>query len=104
MGTTNGLRLAYWRMAFDGLATARTGHVKLAGCATGGSTKTRPIVTKFTAAICGHRNEVQMALATLFTKSMREVAPGDLVFSFADTKLPALGVAQSYCWEKSKAP
>ena len=36
--------------------------------------------------------------------SMREVAPGDLVFSFADTKLPALGVAQSYCWESSKAP
>ena len=37
-----------------------------------------------------------------FYESMREVAPGDLVFSFADTKLPALGVAQSYCWESPK--
>ena len=37
-----------------------------------------------------------------FYESMREVAPGDLVFSFADTKIPALGIAQSYCWESPK--
>jgi putative restriction endonuclease len=39
-----------------------------------------------------------------FYESMREVAPGDLVFSFRDTRIPALGVAQSYCWESPKPP
>ncbi len=33
---------------------------------------------------------------------MREVAPGDLVFSFADTRIPAIGIAKSYCWESPK--
>ncbi|MFY9839943.1 MAG: hypothetical protein WAK55_26415 [Xanthobacteraceae bacterium] len=33
---------------------------------------------------------------------MREVAPGDLVFSFIDTRIAAVGVAQSYCWENPK--
>ena len=33
---------------------------------------------------------------------MREVAPGDLIFSFADTRILAVGVAQSYCWESPK--
>jgi hypothetical protein len=33
---------------------------------------------------------------------MREVAPGDLVFSFMDTRIPAIGIAQSYCWESPK--
>lgn len=37
-----------------------------------------------------------------FYESMREVAPGDLVFSFADTLIPAIGIAQSYCWESPK--
>lgn len=37
-----------------------------------------------------------------FYESMREVAPGDLVFSFVDTKLYAIGIAQSYCWESPK--
>lgn len=37
-----------------------------------------------------------------FYESMREVAPGDLVFSFADTRIQAIGVAQSYCWENPK--
>jgi putative restriction endonuclease len=35
-------------------------------------------------------------------QSMREVAPGDLIFSFADTRILAIGVAQSYCWESPK--
>src|SRR6266704_4142314 len=34
-----------------------------------------------------------------FYESMREVAPGDLIFSFMDTRILALGIAQSYCWE-----
>ena len=37
-----------------------------------------------------------------FYESMREVAPGDLIFSFMDTRILALGIAQSYCWESRK--
>jgi hypothetical protein len=33
---------------------------------------------------------------------MREVAPGDLIFSFMDTRIVAIGIAQSYCWESPK--
>lgn len=33
---------------------------------------------------------------------MREVSPGDLVFSFMDTRILAIGIAQSYCWESPK--
>ena len=35
---------------------------------------------------------------------MREVAPGDLIFSFMDTRILAIGIAQSYCWESPKPP
>lgn len=37
-----------------------------------------------------------------FYESMREVAPGDLIFSFMDTRIAAIGIAQSYCWESPK--
>src|SRR5580704_5699953 len=37
-----------------------------------------------------------------FYESMREVAPGDLIFSFIDTRILAVGIAQSYCWESPK--
>jgi putative restriction endonuclease len=37
-----------------------------------------------------------------FYESMREVAPGDLIFSFIDTHILAVGIAQSYCWESPK--
>lgn len=37
-----------------------------------------------------------------FYESMREVAPGDLVVSFVDTRIVCIGVAQSYCWESPK--
>ena len=37
-----------------------------------------------------------------FYESMREVAPGDLIFSFNDTRIPAIGIAESYCWESPK--
>jgi len=33
---------------------------------------------------------------------MREVAPGDIIFSFVDTRIAAIGIAQSYCWESPK--
>jgi len=34
-----------------------------------------------------------------FYEFMREVAPGDLIFSFANTRIPAVGVARSYAYE-----
>ena len=37
-----------------------------------------------------------------FYESMREVAPGDVVFSFVDTRIVALGIVVSYCWENPK--
>ena len=37
-----------------------------------------------------------------FYESMREVSPGDLVFSFKDTLIFAIGIAESYCWESPK--
>jgi hypothetical protein len=37
-----------------------------------------------------------------FYESMREVAPGDLILSFMDTRILAAGIAQSYCWECPK--
>jgi hypothetical protein len=42
----------------------------------------------------GHRNP--------FYESMREVSPGDLIFSFADTWVRAFGVAQSNAYEAPK--
>ena len=39
-----------------------------------------------------------------FYESMREVTPGDLVFSFMDTRIFAVGIAQSYCSESPKPP
>lgn len=37
-----------------------------------------------------------------YYETMREVAPGDLIFSFADTRILAIGIAESYCWESPK--
>jgi putative restriction endonuclease len=37
-----------------------------------------------------------------FYESMREVAPGDLVFSFADTRIRAFGLARSHAFEAPK--
>jgi putative restriction endonuclease len=37
-----------------------------------------------------------------FYETMREVTPGDLIFSFMDAKILAVGIAQSYCWESPK--
>ncbi len=37
-----------------------------------------------------------------FYEFMRELAPGDLVFSFVDTRIPAIGVVTSFCEESPK--
>jgi hypothetical protein len=42
----------------------------------------------------GHRNP--------FYEFMREVAPGDIVFSFCDTRIAALGIVSGYCHESPK--
>lgn len=44
----------------------------------------------------GHRNP--------FYDSMREVAPGDIIFSFCDTLIKAIGISRSYCFEAPKPP
>jgi len=38
----------------------------------------------------------------LFYEFMREVAPGDIVFSFKDTLIKAIGVATDFCYEAPK--
>src|ERR1700687_2260978 len=42
----------------------------------------------------GHRNP--------FYEFMREVAPADIVFSFCDTRIAALGIVNGYCHESPK--
>jgi putative restriction endonuclease len=37
-----------------------------------------------------------------FYESMREVSPGDVIFSFVDTRVASIGTAKSYCWECPK--
>jgi putative restriction endonuclease len=37
-----------------------------------------------------------------FYEFMREVTPGDVVFSFVDTKIIAIGIVNSYCYENPK--
>jgi hypothetical protein len=37
-----------------------------------------------------------------FYEFMREVSPGDVIVSFYDTRIAALGIAQSYCYESPK--
>ena len=37
-----------------------------------------------------------------FYESMREVAPGDIVSSFFDTRIAAIGIARSHCYECPK--
>src|SRR4051812_31082461 len=37
-----------------------------------------------------------------FYEFMKEVSPGDVVFSFADTKIPAIGIALSNAYEAPK--
>jgi hypothetical protein len=37
-----------------------------------------------------------------FYENMREVSPGDLIFSFKDTRILAIGIAESYCYESPK--
>lgn len=37
-----------------------------------------------------------------FYEFMREVAPGDVILSFNKTRIPAIGIAQSYCDESPK--
>ena len=39
-----------------------------------------------------------------FYEFMREVAPGDVVFSFCKTRISTIGVAESFCYECPKPP
>lgn len=37
-----------------------------------------------------------------FYEYMKEVSPGDIVFSFSDTRIPAIGVVESFCYESPR--
>src|SRR5271170_613406 len=37
-----------------------------------------------------------------FYEFMREVSPGDVVFSFVDTRVVAIGIVNSYCYENPR--
>lgn len=37
-----------------------------------------------------------------FYEFMKEVSPGDVIFSFAETKIPAIGIARSHAYEAPK--
>src|SRR5262245_15108273 len=37
-----------------------------------------------------------------FYENMREVSPGDLILSFVDTRIRAVGIARSHCYESPK--
>lgn len=50
----------------------------------------------------GRQSETKTAPRTLFYETLREVSPSDIIFSFVDTAVPAIGVAQSYCWQSPK--
>ena len=39
-----------------------------------------------------------------FYEAMREVAPGDVILSFVDSRIHAIGIARSYCRENPKPP
>jgi putative restriction endonuclease len=48
---------------------------------------------------CSHPLRIALAASNPFYETMREVSPRDVIFSFVDTFLAAIGIAQSYCWE-----
>jgi hypothetical protein len=56
---------------------------------------------KFRAVISGPKRNAN-GVRNPFYESMREVAPGDMIFSFMDTRVVAVGIAQSYCSERPK--
>ncbi len=37
-----------------------------------------------------------------FYEFMREVSPGDVIFSYSDTRVAAIGISSSYCYESPK--
>jgi len=57
---------------------------------------------KSRAGICGRPSATRMAREIPSTSRCERLRPGDLVFSFIDTRIHAVGVAQSYCWESPK--
>ena len=52
--------------------------------------------------ICGRPSATPTTQPTTSTKRCWKLSPGDIVFSFVDTRVVAIGIAQSYCWESPK--
>jgi hypothetical protein len=63
---------------------------------------TRRIGKRSMAGISGPQSAMPTGARNPFYEFMREVAPGDLVFSFVDTRIVAIGTVASYCYESPK--
>jgi len=68
------------------------------GCDIGGSTRIN-IPQEITGGYLWSPKRNATGARNPFYESMREVSPGDLIFSFVDTRVAAIGIAKSYCWE-----
>ena len=55
-------------------------------------TRTRLTAWKSGATLCGRRRPTSLARATSVYENMRQVAPGDIVVSFCDTRIKAVGI------------
>jgi putative restriction endonuclease len=60
------------------------------------------MLTKWAAGIFGRQKLSRMAGRTLYYDFMREVSPGDVIFSFSGTYIKAIGIAASHCYESPK--
>src|SRR5580693_8012962 len=57
---------------------------------------------KSRAGIYGRPSATPTARGIRFMSRCARLPPGDLIVSFMDTRILAVGVAQSYCWESPK--
>jgi hypothetical protein len=51
---------------------------------------------------CGFLRGTAEALESDSNENMKEVAPGDVIFSFNNTRIDTIGVARSYCFTATR--
>jgi putative restriction endonuclease len=74
----------------------------MTSCAIGGSTRIRPSASEIEGGYLWSPKRNKNGYRNPFYEFMREVAPGDIVFSFVDTRIAALGIVSGYCRESPK--
>jgi putative restriction endonuclease len=67
-------------------------------CFTGGLTINRRFGTNSAETIFGHQKRKRGGALNPFYETMREVAPGDVVFSYAGGVIQGIGIAQTHCY------